>query len=119
MLGVATVSEAAPLREAGISAPILVFGYVPNWQMREAVHLGLTITLYSIESAQALSRAAQALGQTVKVHLKVDTGMGRLGIRAEHIAEVLKLVHEIRDLPHLDLEGIFTHFAMADSLDPK
>ncbi len=117
MLGVATVSEAAPLREAGISAPILVFGYVPNWQMREAVYLGLTITLYSIESAQALSRAAQALRQTVKVHMKVDTGMGRLGIRAEHIAEVLKLIHEIRDLPHLDLEGIFTHFARADTHD--
>ena len=58
MLGVATVSEATPLREAGINAPILVFGYVPPWQMREAVRLGLTITLYSVESAQALSRAA-------------------------------------------------------------
>ena len=117
MLGVATVSEAAPLREAGIHAPILVFGYVPHWQMREAVHLGLTITLYSIESAQALSRASQALRQTVRVHAKVDTGMGRLGIRAEHIAEVLKLIHRIIHLPGLELEGIFTHFAMADTHD--
>jgi Alr-MurF fusion protein len=117
MLGVATVSEAAPLREAGIHAPILVFGYVPHWQMREAVHLGLTITLYSIESAQALSRAAQALRQTVRVHVKVDTGMGRLGIRAEHIAEVLKLIHGIIHLRGLELEGIFTHFAMADTHD--
>jgi alanine racemase len=117
MLGVATVSEAAPLREAGIHAPILVFGYVPHWQMREAVHLGLTITLYSIESAQALSRAAQALRQTVKVHVKVDTGMGRLGLRAEHIAEMLKLIHGIIHLPGLELEGIFTHFAMADTHD--
>jgi alanine racemase len=117
MLGVATVSEAAPLREAGIHAPILVFGYVPHWQMREAVHLGLTITLYSIESAQALSRAAQTLRHRVKVHVKVDTGMGRLGIRAEHFAEVLQLIHEIIDLPHLELEGVFTHFAMADTDD--
>jgi alanine racemase len=117
MLGVATVSEAAPLREAGIHAPILVFGYVPHWQMREAVHLGLTITLYSIESAQALSHASQALRQTVRVHVKVDTGMGRLGIRAEHIAEVLKLIHRIIHLPGLELEGIFTHFAMADTHD--
>ena len=117
MLGVATVSEAAPLREAGIHAPILVFGYVPHWQMREAVHLGLTITLYSIESAQALSRASQALRQSVRVHVKVDTGMGRLGIRAEHIAEVLKLIHRIIHLPGLELEGIFTHFAMADTPD--
>jgi Alr-MurF fusion protein len=117
MLGVATVSEAAPLREAGINAPILVFGYVPHWQMREAVRLGLAITLYSIEAAQALSRAALALRQAVKVHVKVDTGMGRLGIRAEQIAEVLKLVHEIIGLPGLELEGIYTHFAMADTQD--
>ena len=117
MLGVATVSEAIPLREAGIHAPILVFGYVPHWQMREAVRMGLTVTLYSIESAQALSRAAQALNKSVKVHVKVDTGMGRLGIRAEHVAEIVKLLHEITELPHLDLEGIFTHFAKADTLD--
>ena len=117
MLGVATLSEAIPLREAGIHAPILVFGYVPHWQMREAVRLGLTLTLYSIESAQALARAAQALNLTVKVHVKVDTGMGRLGIRAEQIAEIVELLHEITKLPRLELEGIFTHFAMADTRD--
>jgi len=117
MLGVATVSEAAPLRAAGINAPILVFGYVPAWQMREAVRLGLTLTLYAVESAQALSRAACALGRTVKVHVKVDSGMGRLGIRAEQISEILELLHEIIDLPGLELEGIFTHFATADMQD--
>jgi len=78
---------------------------------------GLTITLYSSESAQALSRAACTLGQAVKVHVKVDTGMGRLGIRAEQVTEVLALLHEIIDLPGLELEGIFTHFAMADTHD--
>jgi alanine racemase len=117
MLGVATVSEAAPLREAGIHEPILVFGYVPHWQMREAVRLGLTITLYSIESAQALSRSAQALRQAVKVHVKIDTGMGRLGIRSENIDEMLTLLREINQLPELELEGIFTHFAIADTRD--
>jgi Alr-MurF fusion protein len=117
MLGVATVSEAIPLREAGIHAPVLVFGYVPHWQMREAVRLRLTLTLYSIESAQALSRAAQALNQTVKVHVKVDTGMGRLGIRAERSTEIVELLDEIIELPRLELEGIFTHFAMADTQD--
>src|SRR2546421_2798788 len=117
MLGVATISEAAPLREAGVNAPILVFGYVPPWQMREAVRLGLTVTLYSVESAQALARAALALRQTVKVHVKVDSGMGRLGIRAEQVEEVLALVHEILAQSNLELEGIFTHFAMADTVD--
>ena len=117
MLGVATVSEGSPLREAGINAPILVFGYVPPWQMREAVRLDLTITLYSLESARALSRAALALGKSVLVHVKVDTGMGRLGIRAEQVEEIVTLVHAIRSLPGLTLEGIFTHFAMADASD--
>lgn len=117
MLGVATVSEATLLRKAGINAPILVFGYVPLWQMREAVRLGLTITLYAVESAQALSRAALALGQTVKVHVKIDTGMGRLGIRAEQVDDVLTLLHEISVLPGIELEGIYTHFAVADAED--
>ncbi len=115
MLGVATVSEAMPLREAGINAPILVFGYVPAWQMREAVHLGVTLTLYSVEAAQAASRAALALGKTARAHVKVDTGMGRLGIRAEQLADIVHLVKVIRELPGLQLEGIFTHFAMADA----
>lgn len=117
MLGVATVSEAMPLREAGINAPILVFGYVPSWQMREAVHMGVTLTLYSIEAAQAASRAALALGKTALAHVKVDTGMGRLGIRAEQLADIVHLVKVIRELPGLQVEGIFTHFAMADARD--
>ena len=117
MLGVATVSEAMPLREAGINAPILVFGYIPSWQMREAVHLSVTLTLYSVEAAQAASRAALALGKTALAHIKVDTGMGRLGIRAEQLENIVQLVKMVRELPGLQLEGIFTHFAMADALN--
>ncbi len=108
MLGVATVSEAIPLREAGITAPILVFGYVPLWQMREAVRLNVTVTLYSSESAQALARAALALGKTVKVHIKVDTGMGRLGICAQQHDEIVALIREITALPELRT-GRFVH----------
>ena len=115
MLGVATVSEATPLREAGIAAPILVFGYIPLWQMREAVRLGVSVTLYSLEAAQSLSRAALALGKTIQVHVKVDSGMGRLGIRAEQVAEVVRLVQAIVALPGLEYEGIYTHFATADA----
>lgn len=117
MLGVATVSEAKPLREAGIRAPILIFGYTPPWQMREAAHLDLTVTLYAQEAAQALSRAATALHKQVRVHVKVDTGMGRLGIRAEELDEIVRLVEAIHELPGIELEGIFTHFATADALD--
>ncbi|MBV9617141.1 MAG: alanine racemase [Ktedonobacteraceae bacterium] len=119
MLGVATVSEAAPLREAGITAPILVFGYVPPWQMREAVRLGVTVTLYAPEAAQALSRAALALGKRVKVHVKIDTGMARLGVRAEQSTEVMRLIASIVELKKegLEFEGIYTHLACADSSD--
>ncbi len=119
MLGVATMSEAVPLREAGVSAPILVFGYVPPWQMREAVRLGVTVTLYTPEAAQALSRAALALGKTAKVHVKIDTGMARLGVRAEQSAEVMKLIYKIVELEKdgLEFEGIYTHLATADSSD--
>ncbi len=117
MLGVATLSEATPLREGGITAPILVFGYVPLWQMREAVRQNVTVTLYASESAQALSHAALALGKTVNVHVKVDTGMGRLGIREEQGDDIVALLREIHTLPGLVLEGLYTHFAMADTHD--
>ena len=80
-IGVATLSEAVPLRQAGIAAPILIFGYLPPWQMREAVRLGVTVTLYSLEGVQALSQAAQSLGTEALAHLKIDSGMGRLGMR--------------------------------------
>ncbi len=115
MLGVATLSEATPLREAGIIAPILIFGYVPLWQMRAAVHQDVSVTLYTQEAAQALSRAATTLGKVAKVHVKIDTGMGRLGIRYEQLEDILALLREITSLPGLDLEGLYTHFAMADT----
>lgn len=117
MLGVATVSEALPLREAHIEAPILVFGYVPRWQMREAIRLGVSVTIYSKEEAQTLSHTALALDKIVKVHVKIDTGMGRLGIRHEEHSEILELVREASNMPGLILEGIYTHFAKADAED--
>ena len=116
-LGVATLSEAAPLRQAGITAPILVFGYLPPWQMREAVRLGITVALYSLEAAQALAQAAQSLGIPARAHLKIDSGMGRLGLRAEEVDTIVAIADEIQKLPGIELEGIFTHFACADSAD--
>jgi alanine racemase len=117
MLGVATVSEAIPLRDAKIIDPILVFGYVPRWQMREAVRSRVSITLYDQEAAHTLSQTALELEKTVKVHIKVDTGMGRLGIRHEQLEEIVSLVRTIKALPGLELEGLYTHFAQADAED--
>ncbi|MGO8947532.1 MAG: alanine racemase [Ktedonobacterales bacterium] len=116
-LGVATVSEAEPLRAAGITAPILVFGYTAPWQAREAVRFDLCSTIYSLEVAQALSRAACDLGRTARVHLKVDTGLARLGLRSEEIDSLVDFVEMLHTLPGLVVDGIFTHFATADSTD--
>ncbi len=116
-LGVATVSEAQPLRAADIAAPILVFGYTAPWQARELVRLDLRATVYSLESAQALSRAAQDLGREVRVHVKIDTGMARLGLRTEDVSAILGFFEALHELPGLVVEGVFTHFATADSMN--
>ena len=116
-LGVATVSEAVPLRAAGISAPILVYGYVPPWQARDVVGNDLRATVYASETAQALSRTASALGKTVRVHVKIDSGMGRLGLRTEDMTEIVAFMHALHALPSIEVEGIYTHFAAADEAD--
>lgn len=116
-LGVATVSEAQPLRQAGITAPILVYGYVPPWQARDAVTADLRATVYADETAQALARTALALGRTARVHVKIDSGMGRLGLRAEDIPGIIAFVRGLHALPGIQVEGIYTHFAAADEAD--
>ena len=116
-LGVATLSEAIPLRAAGITAPILVFGYIPPWQAREATRLDLRATVYSTDVATELAQAARDLDHTVRVHVKVDTGMARLGLRAEDIEGVVRFIEELRGMRGVEVEGIFTHLATADTAD--
>jgi len=114
-LAVARVEEAKELRKAGIDAPILLLGYTPGNQFHEVLGLNLIQTVYSLEMAEALNSIAERSGRQAKVHIKVDTGMGRLGLTPGKPAleDVLKAAR----LPHLILEGIFTHFAAADSAD--
>jgi Alr-MurF fusion protein len=116
-LGVATLSEAMPLRTAGVTAPILVFGYIPPWQAREAARLDVRATVYSADIAAELAQAARDLDRTIRVHVKVDTGMARLGLRAEDIEGIVHFVEELRDMRGVEVEGIFTHLATADSAD--
>jgi alanine racemase len=113
-LGVASINEGLVLRKAGISAPILVLGFTPAWQARELVLNGLSATVFDMDVAQALSRAAEQLDSQVRVQVKVDTGMGRLGLLPD---DVIPFVLALRSLPNLVIEGIFTHFSVADS-DP-
>ncbi|MFQ5577802.1 MAG: alanine racemase [Anaerolineae bacterium] len=112
-LGVATLSEALTLRRAGITAPILVLGYLPGWQAEQAIAHNIRATIFNRAVLQDFSRAAQHLNQTARLHLKIDTGMGRLGLLPP---DVLPFV-QAAGLPGVELEGIFTHFGRADEAD--
>lgn len=111
-IGVASINEGAMLRKAGISAPILVLGYTPAWQARDLVVSGLSATVFDLDVARALNRAARELNSRVRVHVKVDTGMGRLGLLPE---DLMPFVLKLQTWPNLEMEGIFTHFSVADS----
>jgi alanine racemase len=114
-LAVGAMHEALELREAGIDAPILVLNYSPLSAVRQAVRQGITLTVYDLDIARAYDRAARELGSKLRVHVKVDTGMGRLGVLA---SAALPLFRHLLSLKHLDIEGIYTHFSSADE-DPE
>jgi alanine racemase len=113
-LATAVLSEAADLRAAGIAAPILVLGHLPPWQARDAVHLNVAVTVFDDEAARHLSDAALAVGRTVAAHVKVDTGLRRIGLEP---ADVVPFGHRLTTLPGLAVEGIYTHLATADAAD--
>jgi alanine racemase len=112
MLGVACVSEGLALRQDGVTAPILVLGYTPAWQARQAVLDDINVTVFDLDVARAFSTAATELNRPARLHVKVDTGMGRLGLQPD---EVLPFLAEITPLPGLAVDGLFTHFSVADS----
>ena len=113
-LAVACLDEAAELRRAGITAPILILGYTPPELAAEAVELDVTQGVFTQSLARALSGAAGAAGKRAKVHLKVDTGMSRLGVLDHDPEEAARELAALCALPHLEPEGVFTHFADAD-----
>lgn len=110
-LGVASINEAIELRNAGITAPILVLGYTPAWAATLAIRFDVTITLYDLEIARAFERTAREMNATVKAHVKIDTGMARLGLLPE---ESMVFFRTLTKMSHIDIEGIFTHFSVAD-----
>lgn len=113
---VATLDEARQLREQGIQIPIHVLGYTPERHAAAAVEAGVIPTIYDAETAAALQQAAQAAGRRIQVHVKVNTGMNRLGMRPEAAPELLRtLQNDTPQAPHLEVEGIYTHFATADT----
>ena len=114
-LGVATVPEGIQLREAGLSLPILKLGPTFPWEMRAAVEAGITLAVCSREEAEAAADAARESGRPASVHLKVDTGMGRVGVAPEEASEVAL---RIAALPGVELGGVFTHLPVSDAPDP-
>jgi alanine racemase len=113
-LGVAIVEEGINLRQAGITAPILILGASPEWQASLVIENDLRATVCTWESAKALSDAAKRRGVTAHVHVKLDTGMGRLGILP---AQAIEFITRLKALPNLEVEGVFSHFATADDPD--
>ena len=113
-LAVICLDEGEQLRRAGIKAPILIMGHTPLSQASQLVDLDLTTTVSSYEMAQALARRAQERDTVARVHIKVDTGLSRYGLPPR---EAIALANKIRDLPHIAIEALFTHFASADEED--
>ena len=115
-LGVATVPEGIQLREAGIRLPILKFSPVFPEEMEAAIKNKLTLTVCEKQNIFTLEKICTTLGTNLDVHLKVDTGMGRIGVsieEAEHLAYFIE-----SECPHLHLDGIFTHLPVSDDGDP-
>jgi alanine racemase len=109
-LGVALVEEAEELREAGVDAPLHLLFEPPPESAGRVVDLGLVPTVYTSPYARELSRCASSRGRRVPVHIKVDTGMHRVGVSPEGAT---RFVEEVRGLPGVELEGIYTHLATA------
>lgn len=112
--GVARETEAHQLRQDGLAVPILLLGAAPLESIANLVAADVSLAAWNADQFQAASAAAGALGKSARLHLKVDTGMGRIGVLPE---EALAAARQMAGLPGIDLEGVFTHFARADEAD--
>lgn len=113
-LAVATVDEGLELRRAGFALPILILGLIPKTAAEIVVANDLTATVADFALAEKISTAAVKLNRRAKIHLKLETGMGRIGAAAD---EAVALAEKISRLPNIELEGMFSHFADADNDD--
>lgn len=113
-LAVAILEEALQLRTAGITAPILVLGYTKPNSLELAIINNISLTISSVEDLSKIGLTSSALNRKVFIHLKIDTGMGRLGIQPNELGDFFE---ELAKYPSIQLEGIYTHFATADEED--
>jgi alanine racemase len=110
-LGVASIDEGIKLREANIDLPILILGLILKKDSKPLFRYRLTPTICDIALASVLNKKAGAFGRPINVHIKVDTGMGRIGVLAKDASELVKRIHKLK---FINIEGIFTHFPLAD-----
>ncbi|MNM59635.1 Alanine racemase [compost metagenome] len=113
-VSVAFLDEAIQLRQAGIALPILVLGYTPPEAIPAAWEYDVTITLFTPEVLEAVAKLPEGDSRKLKVHIKIDSGMGRLGLLPAQAPNFIKQVCQVRQA---DVEGMFTHFARADEAD--
>lgn len=114
-LGVALLDEALELRTCGITAPILVLSSFPVRGIELALSHDIIMTVYQIEYLQEVGRIAEKMQKQARVHIKVDTGMGRIGMRS--VEELLAFCEQAKKYSWIKIEGMFTHFATADEED--
>ena len=114
-LGVSSLQDAVELRSAGIDAPILAMNHIPMHLTSLAIRQDVTLMVYDLDIARAYNRIAHDVGRRVRVHLKIDTGMGRLGVMPD---KALRFFRHLLNMQHLEIEGICTHFSAADG-DPE
>ena len=115
-LAVSNIDECEEVRRGGVTLPVLMLGFTPADQAERILELDMTQAVQSLDIAKAFSAAAVKCGKKMKVHIKLDTGMGRLGFLCdeEHFDESLQDILAALELPGLDVEGVFTHFCVAD-----
>lgn len=113
--GIAIIEEGIELRLAGFEKPILILGFTPHQQYEDLLKYDISQTVFQYDMAKRLSDIAVSLGKKAKIHIKVDTGMTRIGFKDTD--ESIQIIKEISMLPNLIIEGLFTHFACADESD--
>lgn len=113
--GVSTVREAVVLRKAGIKEPILILGYVFPGDFETVIDYSITTTVFQYETAKLLSDIAEKKSKSANIHIKIDTGMGRIGFDCN--GDCVEEIAKISTLKNINVEGIFSHFACADSKD--
>ena len=118
-LAVSNLEEAIQLRRGGVGLPVLILGYTPPEYAPDEAEMSITQEVHGLQYAKDLNKALEGTGRKLTVHLKIDTGMTRLGFFADQPEQTLAALVEVAQLPNLYIEGVFMHFCVSDSKKPE